>query len=187
MEPGAVTELLAAWRGGDTAARDRMIELVYDELHSIAQRQLARERSNHTLQPTALVHEAFMRLAGQRKIEFNDRAHLLGVAAQVMRRILIDHARRHGAAKRDAQPVTVTSIESLAVSTGGPEPNLIALDAALDALAAFDPRAAKVVELRFFGGLEWEEAATALEISPATAKRDWTAARAWLLKQLHSA
>lgn len=176
------TGLLAAWRGGDLAARDRLVALVYPELRAIARRQLANERGDHTLQPTALVNEAYMRLSRLDRIDWQDRVHFVRMASRVMREILVDHARRHGAGKRDGgERVPITQVE-VAAPVG--DIDMLALDGALDRLAAIDPARAQLVELRYFGGLTIEETAEALAISPATAKRHWQAARAWLFEAL---
>lgn len=176
------TSLLAAWRGGDLDARDRLIGIVYPELRAIARRQLANERGDHTLQPTALVNEAYMRLSRLDRIDWQDRVHFVRMASRVMREILVDHARRHGAGKRDGgERVPITQVE-VAAPVG--DIDMLALDGALDRLAAIDPARAQLVELRYFGGLTIEETAEALAISPATAKRHWQAARAWLFEAL---
>lgn len=181
--PGLVTTALADLQRGAPGAADRLARLVYEELHGIAARALRREDAGHTLQPTELVSEAFMRLVDQREVSWQNRAHFYGVAARTLRRILIDHARARRAAKRD-HGVRVTLDES--VGDGAPAPNLdlIALDDALNQLGSVAPRPAQVVELRFFGGLEIEQTAEALGISPATVKRDWTFARAFLLRHM---
>lgn len=181
--PGLVTTALADLQRGDPGAADRLARLVYEELHGIAARALRREDAGHTLQPTELVTEAFMRLVGQREVSWQNRAHFYGVAARTLRRILIDHARARRAAKRD-HGLRVTLDES--IGDGAPAPNLdlIALDDALNLLGSVAPRPAQVVELRFFGGLEIEQTAEALGISPATVKRDWTFARAFLLRHM---
>lgn len=176
------TGLLAAWRGGDLDARDRLVAIAYPELRAIARRQLASERGDHTLQATALVNEAYMRLSRLDRIDWQDRVHFVRVAARLMREILIDHARRHAAGKRDGgERVPITQLE-LAAPAG--EVDLLALDSALDRLAAADPALAQLVEMRYFGGLTIEETAEALAVSPATAKRHWQAARAWLFEAL---
>lgn len=176
------TGLLAAWRGGDLAARDRLVALVYPELRAIARRQLANERGDHTLQPTALANEAYMRLSRLDRIDWQDRLHFVRMASRLMREILVDHARRHGAGKRDGgERVPITQVD-VAAPVG--DIDMLALDGALDRLAAIDPARAQLVELRYFGGLTIEETAEALAISPATAKRHWQAARAWLFEAL---
>ena len=176
-----ITDLLAASRRGDAAAFEQLLPLVYDELHAIAARHMRGERPDHTLQPTALVHEAFLRLSGA-DVSFGDRTHFIRAASQAMRRVLVDHARARNAAKR-AGNLRITLDESL-VAHDDRVVDLLVLDDALNRLAAAEPRWARVVELRFFGGLEITEVATALDISPATAKRDWRFARAWLAKAL---
>jgi RNA polymerase sigma factor (TIGR02999 family) len=187
--PGpSVTELLARWSGGDISARDALVPLVYDELRRIARRCLTARASNHTLQPTALVHEAYLRLANRDALAVRDRAHFYSMAAQMMRQILIDHARKEQAAKRGGLAVTLTLDE--APEATDPAKNispldLIALDDALKELASFDPRQCKIVELRFFGGLSIEETAEVVDISPATAKREWATARVWLHRAIN--
>lgn len=178
-----ITQLLGAWRDGDTNARDELVAVLYPELRRLAAQQFRRERADHTLQPTALVNEAWMRLAGSDSLTVNDRNHLLGIAARLMREILIDHARGRAAAKRDGgQRVTLSAIDKL---TGqGNEVDLIALDGALDRLAVLDSGKARIVELRYFAGLSVEETAQAVGQSPATVKRHWQAARLWLFHAL---
>jgi RNA polymerase sigma factor (TIGR02999 family) len=179
-----VTQLLRAWRAGDAGAGERLLPIVYAELHRRAAVAMRREDAGHTLQPTALVHEAYMRLVDQRGGEWQNRSQFYGIAAQMMRRILIDHAREHLAAKRGggAKQVTLSGIEAAADSDDAVE--ILALHEALEKLATLDERQAKVVELRYFGGLSVEEAAEALEISAATVKREWATARAWLKREL---
>ena len=181
--PSDVTRLLADLSGGQTGALERLLPLVYDELKQLAASQLRRERDEHTLGPTALVHEAFFRLVDQRSVSWQGRAHFFGVAAQAMRRILVDHARRRSAAKRGRQH-QVTLDSEAAGADDAPAEEVLAVDEALERLAAVDPRQAKLVELRYFAGFSIEEAAELLEISPATAKRDWAFARAWLQREL---
>ena len=181
VEPdGRLTQLLHAWQQGDEHAADELVPLVYAELRKIAANRLRAERSGHTLQPTVLVHEAWMRLADQRA-DWQNRGHFFAIAAQAMRRILVDHARRRAAAKRGSTPVNVP-VDDVAHLLPSPMPDerLLALDAALDELARLDRRQARVVELRFFGGLSVEDTATLLDISPTTVKREWATARAWL-------
>jgi RNA polymerase sigma factor (TIGR02999 family) len=180
-----VTALLTDWSRGDTTALDQLLPLVYAELRRIAARQLRRERVAHTLQPTALVHEVYLRLVDQRQVDWQDRAHFLGVAAQTMRRILVDHARRHGARKR-GDGVPCVSIDDATEIAASQEMPLLALDHALGRLETIDPDLAKIVELRAFGGLTIEEAAHVLKVSPSTAKRDWRTAKAWLNRELGS-
>ena len=182
--PGDVTRLLHAWNGGDVAARDQLIPIIYAELRRRAAAHLRRERRGHTLRPTDLVHETYMRLRAQNAAWVN-REQLFAVASRLMRRILVDHARGRAAAKRGGG-MRVTLVEG-AARTGPAEPDLLDLDAALDELAGLDERQAQLVELRFFGGLEIEEAARALGISVATANRDWVTARAWLYRRLQHA
>jgi RNA polymerase sigma factor (TIGR02999 family) len=179
----SVTALLADWSRGDATALEQLMPLVYDELRRVAARQLRGERVNHTLQPTALVHEVYLRLVDQRQVSWQDRAHFLGVAARTMRRLLVDHARRHNARKRgnSVQCVSIDDAKDVAVSQEVP---LLALDHALDRLAAVDPELARIVELRAFGGLTIDEAAHVLNVSPSTAKRDWRTAKAWLNREL---
>ena len=177
-----VTVLLEAARHGDADALDRLSRLVHAELHHIAERHMQREREDHTLQPTVLVHEAILRLTGSSRTDFNDRIHFYRAASQVMRRVLVDHARARQAAKRGGG-LRVTLDENLADRSAG-DVDMLVLDEALTRLAAAEPRWAQVVELRFFTGLGIEETAEALEISPATVKRDWQFARAWLAREL---
>jgi RNA polymerase sigma factor (TIGR02999 family) len=181
--PSTETQLLLAWTAGDRRALDQMLPLVYDELHRLASSYLARERPDHTLQPTALVHEAFLRLINQREVDWRNRAQFLGVAAGLMRRILVNHARDRAAAKRGGERERV-SLSLVEVPSGGPDVDLIALEDALERLAALDERKAKVVELRFFGGLSVEEVAEVLGVSRATVEREWSFARAWLFDAL---
>ena len=178
-----VTALLSDWSRGDATALNQLLPLVYAELRRIAARQLRGERANHTLQPTALVHEVYLRLVDQRQVDWQDRAHFLGVAAQTMRRILVDHARRHDASKR-GDGVPCVSIDDAAEIAASGEMPLLALDEALGRLERVDPELARIVELRAFGGLTIEEAAHVLKVSPSTAKRDWRTAKAWLNREL---
>jgi RNA polymerase sigma factor (TIGR02999 family) len=182
----AVTELLRAWTEGNPKARDRVVPLVYEELRRRAAAHLRRERAGHTLRPTALVHEAFLRLGGQERIEWKNRAQFFGVAAELMRRILVDHARGRGAGKRGGDWQRV-SLDVDLLEMRAQETDVVSLDAALEALGAFDARKEKIVELRFFGGLSIEETAEVAGISAATVKREWTVARAWLYRELRSA
>ncbi|MBI5168667.1 MAG: sigma-70 family RNA polymerase sigma factor [Candidatus Eisenbacteria bacterium] len=170
-------------RSGDRAALDVMAEAVYDELRDLAAGYLRRERADHTFQPTALAHEAFLRLMGQRALPREDRSHFLALAAQAMRRILTDHARRRNAAKRGSGALRVT-LAAVDAEAAAAEFDMGALDDALHKLAALDERRARVVDLRFFGGLTIEETAEALGVSPATVKTDWAFARAWLHREL---
>ncbi len=179
-----VTELLVAWERGDDEALRRLGHLVYDELRAIAAAQMRGERRDHTLQPTALVHEAFLRLSDQRRRQWKERRQFFAVASRLMRQVLVDHARAHRASKRggEAARVEVTSLDALAAPSEVFD--VLALDEALTRLAALQPRLARVVELRFFGGLEVEETAELLGCSPRTVKRDWVLARAWLIREL---
>lgn len=178
---GDATQLLKAWRGGDLAARDRVIALLYQELHQIAARQFGRERHEHTLQPTALVNEAYQRLAALERIDWQDRAHFCGVAARLMREVLVDHARRRQSAKRDGGE-RVTLFTNLPAQ--GQELDVLDLENALIRLEAIAPDKARIVELRYFGGLSIEETAEAVDLSPATVKRHWQIARIWLFDAL---
>ena len=181
--PSHVTDLLARWRAGDRDALDALVPLVYDELRRLARHYLRQERPGHTLQSTALVHEAFVRLVGHKPPQWKDRAHFFAVAAQLMRRILVDHARRRGAAKRGSNGQSESLSEDLAISNARPI-DLLALDEALNALAALDARQSRIVELRFFGGLSLENTSEVLGISPATVKREWATAGAWLYQEM---
>ncbi len=174
-----VTELLVRWREGDQRALDALMPLVYEELRKLARYYLQRERSDHTLQSTALVHEAYMRLAGQNQPQWQDRAHFFGIAAHLMRQILVEHARRHAAEKRGGGACRLTLDESLAVSAQA-DVDVIDLDKALTELSAMDEQQGRIVELRFFSGLSIEDTSEVLGISPATVKREWVSARAWL-------
>jgi RNA polymerase sigma factor (TIGR02999 family) len=175
----SVTELLARWNKGDSEARDALMPLVYAELRRLAKRHLARQRGDHTLQATALVHEAYLRLVNRKPAQWQDRAHFFALAAQMMRQILVDHARMRNAAKRGGGNLTVALDQDPGVD-GTINLDLISLDGALKKLAALDERQSRLVELRFFGGLSIEEAARVIDISPATAKREWATARVWL-------
>src|ERR1700680_761815 len=178
-----ITGLLEAWSAGDTAALERLAPLIYGDLRRMARRQMQRERSGDTLQTTGLVHEAFLRLVDVKNVRWQDRAHFFAIAGQMMRRILVEAARARGAGKRGGGAVHVNLDESIdAVPTRGSE--LIRLDEALNALAQLDARKARVIELRFFGGLNAEESAEVLKISPRSVLRDWSLARAWLLREL---
>jgi RNA polymerase sigma factor (TIGR02999 family) len=181
--PQTVTRLLLAWSQGDAAASEELLALVYDDLKLRARRQLRRERKDHTLQPTALVHEAYLRLVRQSDMTWVNRAQFLGMAAIMMRRVLLDHGRGRGAAKRGGSWVRV-SLDPDAGSPSGPDAGMGDLEGALDDLAVQDARQARLVELRVFGGLSYEEAAHVMKISPAIARREWTMARAWLFRRL---
>lgn len=178
-----ITDLLLAWSEGDRQAFDRLVPLVYAELRRQARVQLAREREAHTLQPTALVHEAFLRLVDQRSARWQNRAQFFGVSAQLMRRILVDHARARDAAKRGGGAVRI-SLDEAPEAAASPETDVLLLDEALERLASLDERQARVVELRYFGGLSVEEAAAVLDVSEITIKRDWAMAKAWLFREL---
>jgi RNA polymerase sigma factor (TIGR02999 family) len=181
--PKDVTGLLLEWSRGDKTALDKLIPLVYDELRRLADNCLRRERSGHTLQPTALVHEAYLRLVNETKVTWQNRAHFFGVAARLMRQILIDYARRQHAAKRKRTGPKVSMIESADIPQER-DVDLVALDDALISLAAIDPRQSQIVELRFFGGLTIEETAEVLGVSLATVKREWNVAKLWLLREM---
>jgi RNA polymerase sigma factor (TIGR02999 family) len=183
--PRSVTALLGEWSRGDQSALNRLLPLVYAELRRMAARQFRTERHGHTLQPTALVHEAYLRLVGQRHVDWQNRAHFFGVAAQVMRRVLVDHARRHAAGKR-GEGIQCLSMEDVREIPASNDVPILALDRALDRLQIVDAELAKIVELRAFGGLTIEEAAHVLNVSPSTAKRDWRTAKAWLNRELGS-
>ena len=180
--PGDVTEMLLDWSGGDRAALDRLVPVIHDELRRVARARLRGERPGHLLQTTALVNEAYLRLVDQRQVRWQNRAHFFAIASQLMRRILVDHARRRAAVKRgaDAQPVTLADC----ADPQAERVDLLALDEALTRLAAMDERQSRVVELRFFGGLTEEETAEVLDISVRTVRREWTMAKAWLYRQL---
>ena len=181
-DPGNITRLLNAWSGGEKGALEELVPYVYGELRGLAAAYLRRERPDHTLQPTALVHEAYLRLIDQTHIEIDSRAHFFAIAARLIREILVNHARRHKAAKRGhGNKVTLELAE---VSVPEPEVDLLALNEALEKLAALDPRQCRVVELRFFGGLTEEEIAGVLGVSPITVKREWRTARAMLHTEL---
>jgi RNA polymerase sigma factor (TIGR02999 family) len=184
MQSEGITQLLVDWGKGDQAALEKLMPLVYDELRRLASNYLRRERATHTLQPTALVNEAYLKLVDQRNAQWQNRAHFFGISAQLMRRILVDHARQHQAAKRggsNQQRLSITSAERVAKQ---PEVDLLALNEALEELTQMDPQQAQIVELKFFGGLSIDETAEVLGISHATVERDWKMARAWLRRQL---
>lgn len=180
---GNVTQLLEQFSAGSPDALSALLPLVYDELRRLASYYLRRERGNHTLQPTALVHEAYLRLVNQRAVHWQNRSHFFGVAAQAMRRILVDYARAHAATKRGSGQDAVALDEASAFVLS-PSVDLLALNTALDRLAELDPQQVRVVELRFFVGFSVEETADILEISPATVKREWAMARAWLHREM---
>ena len=181
--PGAVTELLRAWSDGDDAALEQLIPLMETELRRLARGYMGRERQGHTLQTTALVNEAFLRLTDARQVRWQDRAHFLGISARLMRRVLVDYARRRGFQKRGGGAQRVTLHEALATASD-PALDIVALDRALEALEKSDPRKSRIVELRFFGGLSVEETAEVLKVSTDTVKRDWRLAKLWLLREL---
>jgi RNA polymerase sigma factor (TIGR02999 family) len=184
QKPEGITELLVDWSKGDQKALDKLMPLVYSELRRLAGNYLRRERQSHTLQPTALVNEAYLKLVDQKNARWQNRAQFYGVAAQLMRRILVDHARAHQAGKRGGsgqQRLSITSAERLVQQ---PEVDLLALHEALEELATLDPQQERIVELRFFGGLSIEETAEVLGVGHATVERDWKMARAWLRRRL---
>ena len=179
-----VTQLLLAWSEGDQTAFDRLVPLVYAELHRLAKRYMRDERPEHTLQATALIHEAYVRLIDAKRVRWEGRGHFFGVAARLMRQILVDFARERGYQKRGGAVRPVSLDEALVVS-GKQDEGLVALDEALSALAEIDGRKSQVVELRFFGGLSIEESAEALKVSPETVRRDWRLAKSWLFQRLN--
>ena len=181
--PSLITELLTAWSNGDKTALERLMPLVEAELHRIAGRYMQHENEGHLLQTTALVNEAFLRLVDQKKVQWQNRAHFYGIAAQLMRRILIDHARAEHRAKRGGGAHQVSLSQAEGVVTETPD-ELLALDEALKKLAAVDERKSRVVELRYFGGLSVEETAEFLQVSQNTVMRDWNLARAWLRREI---
>jgi RNA polymerase sigma factor (TIGR02999 family) len=178
-----VSLLLQGWRNGDRTALDALLPLVYKELRRLARFQLRQERPNHTLQSAALVNEAYIRLVGLNAPKWESRTHFFAIAAQLIRQILVDYARRHRAGKRGAD-VRRVSVSEAAATAKATDFDLLALDEALQTLASIDPRQSRVVELRFFAGLSLEEIAKALDVGPATVQRDWTAARAWLYREM---
>ncbi len=178
-----VTQLLVAWSEGDESALDRLIPLVNEELRRLAHHYISGERAGHTLQTTALVNEAYLRLVDSSRVQWHDRAHFFAVSAQLMRRILVDYARARRSQKRGGEMTRVSLTGALPIAYQR-EPDLVALDDALSTLAAIDPRKGRVVELRFFGGLSVEETAEVLEVSPDTVMRDWRLAKSWLLREL---
>lgn len=178
-----VTELLLAWSNGDQSAFDKLMPLVDEELRRLAHRYMSRERAGHTLQTTALINEAFLQLVNRKNLQWQNRAHFFGLAAQVMRTILVDHARSHASVKRGGGTRNLELDEALVVSQQKAA-EVVALDEALKQLALIDPRQSRIVELRFFGGLTVEEAAEVLHVSPVTIKREWSTAKAWLYHEL---
>jgi len=178
-----ITQMLVAWGNGDQAALDNLMPLVYAELRRLAHRYMCQERSDHTLQTSALVNEAYFRLVDQKEVHWQNRAHFFGIAAQMMRRILVDHARQRNSAKRGSDLRSVPLDEALIISEERAA-EVVALDDALKSLAEIDPRKGQIVELRFFGGLNIEEAAEILKVSPGTIMREWTLAKAWLRREM---
>lgn len=179
---GEVSALLCAWSDGDKRALERLTPIVYQELHRLASRYIRRERRGHSLQTSALVNEAYMRLVDYNRMRWQNRAHFFAVSAQLMRRILVDHARRHNLKRGGGAPHF--SLEEVADVCAQVDVDLVALDGAMSALARLDPRKVQIVEMRFFGGLSVEETAEVLHVSPVTVKRDWRAAKAWLYREL---
>ena len=180
-----VTQLLLAWGEGDQVARDQLMALVYEELHRLAHSYMKRESPGHTLQTSALVNEAFVRLVGQRNVRWQNRSHFFGVAAQTMRHILVDYARSRNYAKRGGGAAQISFDEALIVSDER-SAEVVSVHEALERLAEFDPRKSQLVELRFFGGLSIDETAEVLNVSPGTVMRDWTLAKAWLRREISS-
>ena len=177
-----ISALLRGWSDGDQSALERLTPIVYDELHRLARRYMQHERPGHSLQTAALVNEAYMRLVDYERMRWQNRAHFFAVSAQLMRRILVDHARRHNLKRGGG--VQHVSLEEAAIVGGDQDTDMVALDNAMNALARIDPRKVQVVEMRFFGGLSVEETAEVLKISTVTVKRDWRAAKAWLYREL---
>jgi RNA polymerase sigma factor (TIGR02999 family) len=182
-QPEDVTRFLIEWSGGNRAALDALTPLVYDELRRMAKRYMRAEDPSHTLQPTALVHDAYLRLVDQNRVTWQNRAHFFAVAAQIIRRILVDHARSRHRLKRGGAAMRVTWVEEMAPA-GQEGLDLVGLDEALNRLAELDPQQSRIIELRFFGGLSIEETAESLNVSAATVKREWAMARAWLFREL---
>ncbi len=181
--PHELTQLLVAWSDGDKAALDKLTPLVYEELRRLAHQYMSQERPGHTLQTSALVNEAYLRLIDQKDVHWQNRAHFFGIAAQMMRRILVDHARQRRYAKRGGDARRVSLDEAMIVSNERAA-DVVALDDALKSLAEIDPRKSQIVELRFFGGLSIEETAEVLKVSPGTIMREWTLAKAWLRREM---
>src|SRR5271156_5345421 len=179
---GDVSKLLLAWTGGEQSALDKLTPIVYQELHRLARRHMRRERPGHSLQTTALVNEAYLRLVDYKRMQWQNRAHFFAVSAQVMRRILVEHARRRNLKRGGAVPHV--SLDEAAQVGGGRPADLVALDDAMNSLARLDPRKVQVVEMRFFGGLSVEETAEVLKVSTVTVMRDWSTAKAWLYREL---
>ena len=183
LAPHDVTQLLKDWSGGDQAAADKLMPLVYEELRHLAHRYMRREKPGHTLQTSALVNEAYLRLVKQSEIQWESRAHFFGIAARLMRQILVDQARRRNFAKRGGGAIRVSLNDATAIAQEQ-SASVVALDEALKTLEETDPRKSRIVELRFFGGMSIEETAEALNVSPGTVMREWTFARAWLRNQM---
>jgi RNA polymerase sigma-70 factor (ECF subfamily) len=183
--PQNITQLLVQWGNGDKEALDKLLPIVYEELRRQAERFLRRERPNHTLQPTALIHEAYLKLINQEHMRWQNRAQFFGIAAQLMRRILVDHARGKQAAKRGGEDVKLQLDEAM-IGGRQKDVNLVTLDEALNRLGQLDEQQGKIVELRYFSGLSIDETSAAVSISPATVKRDWTIAKAWLRREILS-
>lgn len=183
--PPDITGLLLDWQAGDADAVDRLLPLVYEELRRVAHRQLRSERGDHTLSTTALVHEAYVRLVDQTRVRWADRSHFFAIASRAMRRVLVDYARQHRAAKRGGERRPVT-LDEAAIAVEGRTETLIALDEALIRLAALNERLCRVVECRFFGGLTEEETAVALQVTSRTVRRDWVKAKGWLFQEMHA-
>jgi len=179
---GDVSELLLAWTGGEQSALDKLTPIVYNELHRLARRYMKGERPGHSLQTTALVNEAYLRLVDYKRMQWQNRAHFFAVSGQLMRRILVDHARRHNLKRGDGVPHV--SLEEAATVGAGRARDLVTLDEAMNALARLDPRKVQVVEMRFFGGLSVDETAEVLKVSPVTVMRDWSTAKAWLYREI---
>jgi RNA polymerase sigma factor (TIGR02999 family) len=182
MSVDEVSRLLRAWSEGDQQALERLTPIVYDELRRLAHRYMRRERAGHSLQTTALVNEAYLRLVDYRRMQWQDRAHFFAVSSQLMRRILVDRARRHNLKR--GRGVRHVSLDDAVIVGGAPRLDLVALDEALTALARIDPRKVRVVEMRFFAGLSVDETALVLEVSPVTVRRDWSSAKIWLYREL---
>jgi RNA polymerase sigma-70 factor, ECF subfamily len=183
-QPSAITQILQDWNSGDGDAKERLLPFVYDELKRQARFLMSRERSNHTLQPTALVHEAFLKLSEQSGIEWQNRSHFYGIISRLMRQILVDHARSHAAEKRGSNPIHL-SFDDVQIPIEERASSILAIDEALQKLAKFDERQSQIIEMRFFGGLNNGEIAEALEISERTVGREWQTARLWLFRELN--
>jgi RNA polymerase sigma factor (TIGR02999 family) len=183
--PHEITKLLKDWSGGDATALDKLIPLVYDELHRLAHQHMRRERVGHMLQTSALINEAYLRLADQSEVTFKNRAHFFGIAARLMRQILVDEARKRNSAKRGGSAIQVSLAKATSV-VQEQAANVVALDKALKGLERIDARQSEIVELRFFGGLSIDETAEVLKVSPGTVMRDWTFARAWLRNEMNA-